>query len=666
MRWLALVVWLGAMACGGRSLVDPIEDSADASGGTASGAGGVNTRGGAGGVGPTGGTIQGGSSGTTSVSGAGGAPSGGSSPGGTSARGGSAGAGGRGGGSGIRPASCSAGEFCLVAPALTANQLKGVWGSGRNDVWAVGARGTILHYDGSWQAVESGTTANLMAVSGTSATDVWFVGRKGTVIHYDGAEFDDSRGPATELDVFDVAAVGEEVWLAAMSPPERALQDAVFHFDGTHWEAQMPSTLLDVNYLALWANAPDDVWMVSAIGMFHYDDSNAWSEVARVVGSDVWAEPGREPWFTLWNQVMLVDGNTSRTYFTGDESLNLYGIWGDSEFDKWVVGSGGFIAYGQQGDFSVQASPTDQTLYSVWGTSPSNVWAVGDNGTIIHYDGSAWSLATPDRGPNDTVSFTGISGFSDDEQWIVGKPGVVSRFDGVSPPVDVPVSGSEGKPYTAITGELRDNFAMVGVDGRIAEFDGETWSAVPSPVSYPLNAMWMTSPSTWLAVGDEGAIRRTSDGVWIREPDTGAEGALRAVWGAYDQEYWVGGDSVVFGHLHDGAWLPVETMVYGSRGIWGWGASDIWSVSFEMVAHYDGTSWAVDEAFLSDYGMTAIAGCDAEDVWVVGLNGNIWHYDGSDWARFESGTTNHLRAVRCSPGGVWVVGDGGVVARYAQ
>jgi hypothetical protein len=58
----------------------------------------------------------------------------------------------------------------------------GVWGSSANDLWVVGARGTIVRStDGgaSWAQVAIGTTSTLRAVWGRSATDVWVAGDGG-------------------------------------------------------------------------------------------------------------------------------------------------------------------------------------------------------------------------------------------------------------------------------------------------------------------------------------------------------------------------------------------------------------------------------------------------------------------------------------------------------
>jgi len=80
----------------------------------------------------------------------------------------------------------------LTAPSNT--DLIGAWGSARDDVWAVGFAGKILHWDGSiWSPIPSGTSQTLHEVSGTSSQDAWAVGRAGTILHWNGKTWSPSR-----------------------------------------------------------------------------------------------------------------------------------------------------------------------------------------------------------------------------------------------------------------------------------------------------------------------------------------------------------------------------------------------------------------------------------------------------------------------------------------
>ena len=70
--------------------------------------------------------------------------------------------------------------------------LGGVWGSGPNDVFAVGDDGGIFHYDGiSWTPMTSGLEGSgeyLNTVWGLSSTDVYAAASNG-VLHWDGVSW---------------------------------------------------------------------------------------------------------------------------------------------------------------------------------------------------------------------------------------------------------------------------------------------------------------------------------------------------------------------------------------------------------------------------------------------------------------------------------------------
>lgn len=70
--------------------------------------------------------------------------------------------------------------------------LESIWGSSKDDIWAVGGNGAIRNYktgDVRFEKIESGTIANLHAVWGSGPNDIWAVGDTGTILHYDGTSF---------------------------------------------------------------------------------------------------------------------------------------------------------------------------------------------------------------------------------------------------------------------------------------------------------------------------------------------------------------------------------------------------------------------------------------------------------------------------------------------
>src|SRR5690606_9836218 len=66
--------------------------------------------------------------------------------------------------------------------------LRGVWGTADDDVWAVGTGGTMLRWDGRlWTREGEEASFSLNAVWGRAADDVWAAGSAGTLLHFDGS-----------------------------------------------------------------------------------------------------------------------------------------------------------------------------------------------------------------------------------------------------------------------------------------------------------------------------------------------------------------------------------------------------------------------------------------------------------------------------------------------
>jgi len=110
-----------------------------------------------------------------------------------------------------------------VFPMAVQRDLLAAWSNG-GELWASGADGTIVHFDGTaWEVEESGTSASLQAIFGFSAKDIWAAGEEGTVLHYDG-----------------------ESW------------------------SKLPIKNYQGTLRTIWGASPDDVWIGGEGAMFHW------------------------------------------------------------------------------------------------------------------------------------------------------------------------------------------------------------------------------------------------------------------------------------------------------------------------------------------------------------------------------------------------------------
>ncbi|MEZ4225523.1 MAG: hypothetical protein R3B13_31515 [Polyangiaceae bacterium] len=149
--------------------------------------------------------------------------------------------------------------------APTTQNLWGVWGASADDLWSVGGSGkndgdaTLLHYDGmSWQSValpamqKSGVNA-LFKVWGTSASNVYAVGQKGAVLHYDGSEWKEELAGASD-DLIALWGTGPKDIVAVGG---RAIGIASV-WDGSSWKTESLAPLPGLN--GVWSRRP---------GVFH-------------------------------------------------------------------------------------------------------------------------------------------------------------------------------------------------------------------------------------------------------------------------------------------------------------------------------------------------------------------------------------------------------------
>jgi hypothetical protein len=159
---------------------------------------------------------------------------------------------------------------------LYTSGLQAIWGSSSTDVFAVGSKGTILHYDGSsWNRMNSGTTYLLRGVWGSSPSDVFAVGHNWEleiILHYDGTSWSEmSRGTMMGLysvwgsSPSDVFAVGEGV----RHYDGNSWNDTILHYDGSIWSS-MSSGTTDLLY-DIWVSSHTDVFVVGDGGtILHY------------------------------------------------------------------------------------------------------------------------------------------------------------------------------------------------------------------------------------------------------------------------------------------------------------------------------------------------------------------------------------------------------------
>jgi len=196
---------------------------------------------------------------------------------------------------------------------------------------------------------------------------------------------------------------------------------------------------------------------------------------------------------------------------------------------------------------------------------------------------------------------------------------------------------------------------------------GDGWETVMSGLPAALTSVWGTSSSDIWAIGgdpeDAGNTVMHFDGAQWQAMTTGATGDLWWVYGFRGGSVFMGGANGLILRYRDGAFEQMETpgraTVYG---IWGTSETDLWAVGGDVGAgafawRYDGSAWKEAQGFppvlVNSASLFKVSGAAADDVWMVGTEGLILHYDGDRITQVASATTRDLFTV---------AGGGGVVA----
>ena len=325
---------------------------------------------------------------------------------------------------------CDEAEWCPSKTNLDPRLgLAAVWGSGKNDVWVVGAQGRVIHWNGAdWTPAPTPTTQTLYAVWGSGPNDVWIASSPGVIFHGTGfsggtaiwsplppiadyALVSGSRGKLLRTiwgtSASDVWISGENFTQKSGQPQESSWRSVIVD-GGAAWKpmSNCPTTGTCPSISAMWGSGPEDIWAVGPSG-------------AALHTKGIAAGDGGVPNWTA---------------FDSQASGELRSVWGSGPGDVWAVGAGGTIRRYTTGAerWTIVASPTKEHLNAIWGTGPNDIWAVGDHGMLLHYDGTHWTTSTAAFAVGPKPHLRGVWGSGPNDVWAVGD-GIVLHFSGPKP-----------------------------------------------------------------------------------------------------------------------------------------------------------------------------------------------------------------------------------------
>lgn len=170
--------------------------------------------------------------------------------------------------------------------------LLSVWSPpGTKDVFAVGGplgnsgfEALVLRYDGArWNRLPAGGASSFWWVAGTSATDVWMVGEKGRIAHYDGANFRPHPEAAGDYTLYGVwpASPTSAYAVGGLAETGKGPQnDVVLRWDGTSWKREALPSEEGRALFKVWGRSDDDVYVVGEAGTLWHKDKGTWAREA--------------------------------------------------------------------------------------------------------------------------------------------------------------------------------------------------------------------------------------------------------------------------------------------------------------------------------------------------------------------------------------------------
>jgi hypothetical protein len=310
-----------------------------------------------------------------------------------------------------QPAGPAAGERCERVETGVRVPLRALWGASPDAVWAVGAAGVALRWNGvRWLQIPTGVEHELLAVGGLSAKEVWAVGQAGTALRFDGKRWREVPMGTRHRFSSVLALARDEVWAVGQDPGTHRWIDgaggeaareseggrrptaSLFRWDGERWQAHPAGRVGWPPLRAASASAEGrEIWVAGS----RTDGPESRPIVARLRGERWDEEPG--------------PGDLAAIFSLGEELI--------------AAGPRGRIFARRQGGWLAVDAVDGAAYEGLWASGPKDIWAVGSQ--VRHFDGGAWTTIAPANGPG--LALHAVWGAGPAEVWAVGDEGAALR-----------------------------------------------------------------------------------------------------------------------------------------------------------------------------------------------------------------------------------------------
>ena len=551
---------------------------------------------------------------------------------------------------------CSNG-WCWEAPAPIPFRPRGMFAVSATNVWAVGDRGVIAHYDGSgWRNVTAATTQHLNGIWMASPNDGWIVGNGGTLLRWNGSAWNAVGGQSGDLrGVHGTSA--SNVWIVGTITTAR--------WNGSLWVSGPTPTTLDHVYAA-----PDGQVFATGGGRVWRHTGVAW--IAETPAPQILAPLDLYAITGVGNVAYAV--GIERAIFSHDELIYRWDgqMWTEIEQagDWWFVDAfvDGTAIVGVRVDKLVTlegtaAYPAPEPDAYLARAAGGGLVVVTDVGEPFHTGAGTWRRGAFGR-YDDLRSAARVG----DGIWFGGGDGLIEYRGGF-----VRHAVATTNPIVAIAGMQRDDVWALDSFGAMFHYDGTSWTKSYSPNS----ADAIHVDATQILIAGAGVYRRSGT-TWVND-GAATDVAWRAI-ATHDGDVFVGGfktipdssPSAQLARRTAGTWTSIPApATQGICALAVLGPDDIWAVGTNMegdpvaavgtVSHWNGQTWTTEKPGAAQLCSIVVK---AGEVWTTGAGSAVYRRGvAGAWTAENVAALGSLRALVDTPSGLWAAGDHGAIVR---
>jgi hypothetical protein len=231
-----------------------------------------------------------------------------------------------------------------------------IWGSGPNDIYAVGRAGSLVHSvgDGTWQSQETNTSADLKGIWGSGSNDIYVATTANLILHSAG--------------------------------------------DGT-WDHQAQDSGTSFNNVGGVDSA--NVYVVGA-GVMHGTGDGMWGDSQKVASGTLYAVWGSSP----TNLYVAMSGASGHVIYhskgdgnwsaqTSPSLSSAHDVWGWSADHLYAAAENMLLRSTGDGTWASELNlptPVTERFVAVFGPSPEAIYAPTDKGNVYRSNGAGtWS-----------------------------------------------------------------------------------------------------------------------------------------------------------------------------------------------------------------------------------------------------------------------------------